>query len=881
MLKRILPHLASVAIFAILTVIFFTPYYDGQTLGAGDTTQWKAMAQEAISWKEKTGEDALWTNSMFGGMPTFQITVSYPGNWVHHIITALQVPFPEASVIIFLMFTGLYIMLLCFRVNPWLALAGALAYGLASFNLVSLEAGHNTKVMAMALMAPAIGGMVLAYRGRILLGGALAAFFISLNIDANHFQITFYLILTMGILGVYFLVESIIEKKVTEFGKATLVLIAAGILGFLPNVANLWSTWEYGKQTMRGGSSPLAEKKEGSTGGGLDIKYASRWSYGQFFYTSYTLRDKSGNVQNFGPDEQDDAQVLYDSLNKARPGEYTLTSDRSWDGEILSLMIPDIKGGGSGNELSDENPIVQKYSGGRTGDEIKGLKMQIASALYWGHQPFTSGPVYFGAAIVFLFIFSMLVVRSHIKWAALLLVFISIGLACGHNFFLFKLFFNTLPLFDKFRTPSMALVIAQIIMPLMGLLALNEVLEGKLDKEQLTKKLMISGGIALGIVLIFGLLGSFFYSFSGDNDARIAAQNPELVNMLKEQRASMLRMDSLRSLFFIAVVLGLVWAFIQQKISKPLMIAGVALFLLVDNGMVAKRYLSTSDFVASAQYSQNFEPSTADKQIMQDQSYYRVFDRTVDPYNTASPAYFHKLIGGYSPAKLQIYQDLIERQLSNGNMKVFDMLNTKYFKMPDQQGREQVGPNPGALGNAWLVHRIMHVNTANEEMNALAAADFEPGSVAIIHKDFNALVSDNNLGSDSMATIKLESYSPNKLVYSYNSATPQVAVFSEIYYAGKNGWKAYLDKKETPYFRANYVLRAMALPEGKHEIEFRFEPESYYTGNKIAYAGSALLFLFVLGTLGFSAYRRYKEIEAEPTPQPKVAAPQTKQVKKK
>ncbi|MFN8286752.1 MAG: hypothetical protein U0V74_08375 [Chitinophagales bacterium] len=881
MLKRILPHLAAVAIFAILTIVFFTPYYDGQTLGAGDTTQWKAMAHEAIEWKEKTGEDALWTNSMFGGMPTFQITVGYPGNWVHHIITALQIPFPEASVILFLMFVGLYILLLAFGVNPWLALGGAMAYGLASFNLISIEAGHNTKVMAMALMAPAIGGMVLAYRGKILLGGALTAFFISLNIDANHFQITFYLLLTMGVLGIYFLVESIIEKKIAEFGKATVVLIAAGILGFLPNVANLWSTWEYGKQTMRGGSSPLAEKKEASTGGGLDIKYASRWSYGQFFYTSYTLRDKSGNVQSFGPDEKDDAQALYDSLNKAKPGEYTFDSQRSWDGEILSLMIPDIKGGGSGNELSDDNPIVQKYSGGRSGDEIKGLKMQIASALYWGHQPFTSGPVYFGAAIVFLFIFGMFVLKSHIKWAALALVFISIGLACGHNFFLFKLFFNTLPLFNKFRTPSMALVIAQIVMPLIGLLALNEVLDGKQSREELTKKLMISGGIALGFVLLFGLLGSFMYSFVGDNDARIGAQNPELVNMLKEQRASMLRMDSLRSLLFIAVVMGLVWAFIQQKLDKGLMLAGIALFLVLDTGMVAKRYLSTGDFVANSQYSQNFEPSNADRQIMQDQSYYRVFDRTVDPYNTAAPAYFHKLIGGYSPAKLQIYQDLIERQLSSGNMKVFDMLNAKYFKMPDQQGREQVGPNPNALGNVWFVQRLMHVNTADEEMNALSSPEFEPRNVAVVHKDFNSVVSDNNLGADSSASIKLDTYSPNKLTYSYNSGTPQVAVFSEIYYAGKHGWKAYLDNKEAPYFRANYVLRAMALPEGKHTVEFRFEPESYYTGNKIAYAGSALLFLFVLGALGFSGYQRMKEIEAEPKPQPKVAAPQTKQVKKK
>lgn len=835
MKKRILPHVAAVLTFALLTVIYFYPYYKGMTLGAHDTTQWKAMAQETIAWKEKTGEQALWTNSMFGGMPTFQISVIYPGNWIDYLPKIFQAVFPEASALLFFMFAGFYILLLCFGVNSWLALAGSLAYGLASFNLISIEAGHNTKVMAMALMAPAIGGIVLAYRGKILMGGAITALFLSLNIDANHFQITYYLLLTMGLLGIYFLIESILEKKIVEFSKATAVLILAAGLSFVPNVANLWSTWEYGKQTMRGGGSQLIEKKSTSTGGGLDFEYATRWS------------------QGFS------------------------------DGEIFTILIPNLKGGASQTGLSTNSHTYKDLitKTGNADELIKNMPM------YFGEQPGTSGPVYFGAAILFFALLGLFIVKSRIKWMLLGISFFFIMLSFGHNTPFFKLFFDYLPVFNKFRTPTMALVIPQLCFPLLALLALNEIISGGIDAKNLTKKMLISAGILGTIILLFGFFG-VGASYVAKGDAGLVKYYPDwLIADIQKDRAGMVQSDALRTLFFIALAFGTVWLLMRKTISTNLFAFAIAVIFLLDGWLVANRYLNSDDFQENTEVAKSFQPSQTDLQILDDKDYYRVFE-TGDPFNNASPAYFHKLVGGYSPAKLQIYQDLIERQISNNNRKVFAMLNTKYFILSDDKGNKQAFRDTSkyalgmaALGNVWFVKNILHVNSADEEIDTLGALAFNPGSTAVIHKEFDALVSDKSLGNDSAASIKLDTYTPNKLTYSYSSSTPQVAVFSEIYYAGEHGWKAYVDGKEQPHFRCNYVLRGMALSEGKHTVEFLFEPKSYYTGNKIAYAGSFLLLAFVFGTLGFAGHKKMKEIEAEPKPEVKQAAQKAKPTTKK
>lgn len=802
MQKKYVPHVIAIAVFALLTILYLLPYYQGMTLSQGDVIQWEGMSKEIRDWNEQhPDEPALWTSRMFGGMPAYQIAIVYTGNFVSKIVRSLQVIFPDAAVLLFLMFAGFYVLLLCFDVSPWLSLAGALAYGVTTFGLISIEAGHNTKVQAMSLMAPVIGGLVAAYRGRILIGAAVTALFFSMVIDANHLQIAYYLAMTLGVLGVYFLIESIIEKQLPRFAKATGMLLLGVGLAVLPNVANLWATQEYAKETIRGGSSELTAKREATKGGGLDFEYATRWSYG-----------------------------------------FT-------DGEILSLLIPNIKGGGSGNTLSDDNKMVQRFAG--SGYPLEQIKKYIASQLYWGNQPFTSGPVYFGAAVVFLFVFSLLILQNNIKWALLVLTLLSITLSFGHNFFVFRLFFDYLPFFNKFRTPAMALVIAELTMPLMAVLALHQLLTQKADKERIVKMLKISGGITGGIVLLFGVMGGMFFSFSGAGDAELMQNNPDLLSLIKEERASMLRADAIRSLVFIGAAFALLWFWLQQKISVNAFIAAFAAVFLIDGWMVGKRYLNSDNFVEKSAYGNNHTPSRADMEILQDTDpNFRVFNVTTNSFNDAMTSYFHKSVGGYHAAKLIRYQDLIENQISKNNMSVLNMLNTKYFIVPNPQTKEPVAQrNPDALGNAWFVNNIQWVANADEEMAALS--NFNPSNTVVIDNRYKGLLKQGATATDSSATIQLTAFTPNKLSYAYNAAANAVAVFSEVYYSDGKGWNAYIDGQPAPHFRCNYVLRGMELPAGQHQVEFRFEPQSVVTGNKVALAGSFLLFAFVLGTFGF------------------------------
>jgi len=828
MQKRLLPHLAAVLVFALLTVIYFLPYFQGMTLNQGDVSQWEGMSKEIADWNKVHPDDpALWTDAMFGGMPAVQISLSFPGNYVTKVFNYIGMVFPFSSSYMFMMFLGFYILLLCLGVNPWLAMAGAIAYGLSSFTIISIEAGHNTKVQTMCLVAPIIGGVILAYRKNILLGAAITALFLSMAIASNHPQIVYYTLIALACLAVYFLVDGIIEKRVAHFVKASAVLVVAGLLALMPNIAGLWATQEYVKETMRGGSSELTQKKVQASGGGLDYTYATNWSYGLF------------------------------------------------DGEILSVLIPDIKGGSSGGELSEESNTYKTLIGkGVPENSAKGFTQR--APLYWGAQDFTSGPVYFGAAIVFLFLFAMLIVRNRIKWALLTIVIISVILGVGRNTFIYHIVFNLLPLFNKFRTPSMALAIAQLAVPAVALLGVNELINGKQSKDELIKKLKIAGAVTAGIVLVFGVFGSFFYSFTADSDKHWYDNNQGwILDALKKDRSSLLFMSGLRSLFFIGAAFGLVWFYIQKTLSKSILISGLAVVFLADAWMIDRRYLNTDNFVEVNKYESVHTPTQADQEIMKDPDpHYRVFNLTQNPFNDAMTSYFHQSIGGYSPVKLQRYQDLIENQISKNNLKVWSMLNTKYVITGGENQPPRAQRFDGA-GNAWFVKNIMWAKNADEEMADLGLAAWEPKVTAIVDERYKKEVPDNAIGSDSAAVIKLKEYTPNKVSYFSNSTSPQVAVFSEIFYDGSKGWNAYLDDKPVPHFRADYVLRAMAIPAGAHKIEFKFEPKSIVLGNKIAYAGSFLLFAFVFGTLGFAGYKRMKEIEAEPTPEPKPAATPT------
>ncbi len=809
--KSISQHLMAIAAFGFFTVLYFLPYYQGKVLNQHDIIQYNGMSKEITDWNEKHPEEpALWTNRMFGGMPAFQIAMSYPSNLIHKISELAGKFFPEATSSLFWLMAGFYLLLVTFNAPPLLAAAGAVAYALCSFNILSIEAGHNTKVLAMGFMAPTLAGVVRAWKGQFLQGAAITALFLSLCIDANHLQITYYLFLCIGFTGLFFLVQCVRDKNWKTFLSGSTVVVMSCLLALLPNLTNLWSTYEYQKETIRGGTSELSAKKAATTGGGLDFDYATRWSYGLM------------------------------------------------DGEILTLLIPNIKGGGTGSPLPES-------SASYTALVNQGVPPQQASQYlrqmptYWGSQPFTSGPVYFGAVLMGLFFLGLIAWNNPIRWAMLAVSLLGMFLAFGFHTPVYKLAFELFPFFNKFRNPSMALAIPQLFFPLIGIMGWYSLTQAKSGDPEMEKKLKIAAGIGLGTVGVFGLLGSFMSSFTGTVDQQLISNNQQwMVDALRADRASMLRSDAIRSIFFIGLSFGAAWMCLKGKLSSTVATAAIGLLAIADNWMVDSRYLSSEDYVEKMSYNQNYSPTAADLEILKDSDpNYRVFNLSRDPFNDAMTSYYHKSVGGYHAAKLIRYQDLIENQISKNNMNVLNMLNTRYFIMEDPQTKQPVARrNPGALGNAWLLNEIKWVKSADEEMNALS--NFNPASELIADERFKTLAAGNFSPPDSSAFIRQTSYSPNQLSYEYQSNSASVAVFSEIYYNEEKGWKAYLDGKEVPHFRANYVLRAMALPAGSHRIEFRFEPKSYVLGNQLSLAGSALIYLLLFGSLGLAWKQQQK-----------------------
>ncbi len=798
--KPLLPHLIAVVAFIVVTLAYLHPLLEGKVVYQGDITNYTGMSKEIKDFREKTGEEPLWTNSMFGGMPAYQISVLYPSNLVKYVDTALGLGLPRPANYLFLLMLGFYFLLIMLKVDYRLAIAGGFAFALASYSVIIIEAGHNSKVHAMAYMAPVIGSILLAYRGRLLLGAALTSLFLALQIYTNHLQITYYLLLTILLLGSVKLVYAVIEKTLPAFLKATVVLVIAAVIALLPNITNLWATYEYGQYTMRGKSdlsSDLAAGKEG-----LSQKYATDWSYGI--------------------------------------------------GESMTLLIPNFKGGGSNGELDTKSDtykalIDNKIPKGQAVGIIKNLP------LYWGDQPFTSGPVYLGAIICFLFILGLFTLKENDKWWLLGAAILSIVLSWGRNFPpVTDFFFAHFPGYNKFRAVSMTLVIAQFVFPVMALLALKNIFSGEIAASDLKKKLIYALSVVGGVSLFFVLMPGMFFDFVSAADENYAAKGfPEwLIDAIRTDRESLLRMDALRSLVFILISGGIIWLFMLNKLKKEIAMSLFAVLILADMLPVDLRYLNKSNFVNKKKAEKPFTPTQADNYILEDKDPdFRVLNLAANTFNDAGTSYFHKSIGGYHGAKLKRYQELIDQHISKNNIRVLNMLNTKYVIVQgEKDGPARPQQNPGALGNAWFVDEYRLV--ANPDSEIIALNTFEPKKTAIIDQYFENEVKGFTPQKDSTAQIKLTDYKPNHLSYQSKTATEQLAVFSEIYY--DKGWNAYVDGKLIPHFRTDFVLRAARIPAGEHKVEFKFEPTTYYTGEKIALGGSILLFIFVGVALFFS-----------------------------
>lgn len=790
---KLTPHLVAIVIMVIITFAYFHPLLEGKKLFQSDITHWKGMSKEILDYRASTGKEALWTNSMFGGMPAYQISVKHHSNFIAFFDKVFTLNLPHPAGLVFLYFIGFYILLVSLRVNPWLAIGGALAYAFSSYFLIIIEAGHNSKAHAIGYMAPVIAGILMTFRGKIYLGSLLTALFLSLELKANHLQITYYLMLIVLLLGICVFIDSLKNKKIKEFIKASGFLIVAAILALATNITNLWSTWEYGKDTIRG-KTELTTEKENRTSG-LDKDYATQWSYGI--------------------------------------------------AETYTLMIPNAKGGASDALGNNEKAM-------------RGIDPQIANNIagqnhYWGDQPFTSGPVYVGAIIVFLFILGLFVTKGNTRWWLLAVVVLSILLSWGKNFMpLTDFFLHYVPGYNKFRAVSMILVMANFAIPLLAILGLQAIFDNKDILLKNRKPLWISLGITGGLTLLFYILPDTFFSFLSQSEIAAIDQQrqtldssqlqgfDQIVSNLKAARINIFKADALRSLLLILAAAALVYTWLNTKLNKAYIYAGFALLVVIDMIPVASRYLNKDDFQSRSLVANPYKPTEADQLILKDTDpNFRVFNLTVSTFQDASTSYFHKSIGGYHGAKLRRYQEIIDHHIVKNNMNVLNMLNTKYFIIPGQDRRPEIQINFDALGNAWFVSEIKTVDNADQEINALT--DFNPAVTAVVDKRFNNLIGNFKPAVDSTSSIKLTKYAPNKLNYTYQSNIDQLAVFSEIYY--DKGWKAFIDNKPAPHFRVNYILRGMIVPAGNHEIEFRFEPAVYYTGNIIASVSSIILLL--------------------------------------
>lgn len=878
-LKSFLPHLLAVAFFLGLTMAYLSPVLKGKELQRHDYTVWKSSAKEAQDFKKETGETTLWTGTMFGGLPMY-LTSPVRDKVFLYIHKTIKVWKNENMGHLFLYLIGFYIALLVFRVKPWLAVAGAVAFAFSSYFFIIMQAGHGTKAFTIGYMPPIIAGAYLALKRKPLEGALLMAVFLALQIRVNHFQITYYTGLVVITLGIIWFIKAIKEKMILQFTKSTIFLLIGTFLAIGVNLTSIYTTYEYGKYSIRGPSELTHDSENQTTG--LDKDYATDWSYGV--------------------------------------------------GESFTFLVPNFNGGASAGSLSEDSEMFKLFA--QAQGKAAARKVVERLPLYWGPQPVTSGPVYVGAIVCFLFVLGLFVLRGPIRTWLIAITVISFVLGWGRNlmsgdlirfgliaagaivaikalcykddkkkqniFYLiaagiavlgiiisgmlpeetynypFSHFvLDYLPGYNKFRTVSMTLVIAELSMPLMGILAIAKVLSGEVEKPKFHKALYWSAGITGGLSLLLVIIsGSFSYESAAD-----AGMQQQIVDALRIDRQSLLKADALRSFVFVLLGAALMWAVYNKKIKETVFYPVLIALLLFDMWPINKRYLNDSHFVTKRKFEEQFNPTKADQIILEDADpNFRVLNLAVSTFNDATTSHFHKSIGGYHGAKMRRYQELIDFHISTeiqniarklntqptneevyqaiSENKVLNMLNTKYLILNPEGYPLQ---NQGALGNAWFAQNIIMVNNADEEIDKLYS--FNPEKDVVVDKRFSDELEGFKTTIDSTSSIDFEVYKPNYLKYATKSNSSQLAVFSEIYYP--KGWYAYIDGEPADYFRVNYLLRAMIIPAGEHEIEWRFDPKSVKVCNSVSYASSSILLLLALGIVGLNFRKKFNGNDEE------------------
>ncbi len=807
-------HFIIIAIFIVLVFFYFSPIFGGKSLVQHDVIQAEGSQKELFDYKAQDGQAPLWTNSMFGGMPTYQIWYAHATNITTYIGKGLKAVFPVPTDVVLLYLLGGYFLFSTLRLKPWLAAIGAIALAFTSYNFIYIEAGHLNKAYAIAYLPPIIGSVLLCYRGSRLWGPVLLALFMALEIRTNHIQMTYYLLIALLVYVLFELYYAYKDKTWKNFIQASALQIGAVILAVLVNASVLFPTYEYSKLTTRGKAN-IVKVEEGGNESGLDKKYAYDWSQGV--------------------------------------------------GENLTFLIPNAYGGKSNGVLDEKSEVVKFFT--KNGFP-EGQAVQIAQSLptYWGEKMFTSGPWYFGAAIIFLFILGLVIVKDRIKWWILTATVLIILLAFGRHFPLISdIFFDYFPMYNKFRAVESTLVIAAILIPLLAILTVNELLT-KADKiPRLDKKVLYTFVGVGGLCLLVGLMPSLFLDFKTSTHKdfistltqQLGDQNAanELGNALVKDRTALATKDAFRSLFIVALTFGLVWFYIKKKVALPAFLGVLAIIILADLWSVDKRYLNNDSFVDASAAKKHVVEREVDQLIRLDKDpSYRVLDLTTNPFSDARASYFHKSFGGYHAAKLMRYQEILEHQFNGAiNEDVLDMFNVRYLITQNQQnGAEQIQRRSTASGNAWFVNKVTFVKDNAQEMQAISS--FDPAKEAFVHEEFRSKLNATRLGQPTNAEIKLVSYHPDTLKYESSSPNDAFAVFSEVYY--DKGWKAYIDGNEVPIIRADYILRALQVPGGNHKIEFIFAPASMRISSIVSLIASIVLVLGLVAAGLISARKK-------------------------
>ncbi len=809
--KKAIPHIAVLVLFVVAALAYFSPVLQGDKLFQGDIVQYNGMAKQQRDFKAATGEETYWTNSAFGGMPTYQLGARYPNNFIKSIDLSIRF-LPRPADYLFLYLLGMYIFLLVLKVDYKLAFLGALAFGFSTYLIIIFGAGHNLKAHAIAYMPLVLSGIVLTFRRKYFWGFVLTAIALGLELVVNHFQMTFYLLLLVLMLGAAYLVDAIRKKELKHFGTSLAVLVAAVLFSVGFNSTNLMATSQYAKESTRGQSilsvNPDGTPKEGGTG--MSYEYITEYSYGK--------------------------------------------------AESLNLLVPRLMGGGSGEPYPEDSQLIDAFFKlGAGPDEINQILNQVPLYMYWGDQPIIEAPAYIGAVVVFLAFLGLFLVKGRTRWWLVGAFIFSLLLSWGKNLDWFtQLFIDYFPMYNKFRAVSSIQVIIELVLPVLAVLGLHQFFNDFVQKEKRQKVLMTAGGIVAGMLVLFFLLPETFFSFTGPYDAAVqealGEAGPGILEGLQEDRIAVMKEDTLRSLIFVLLTIGVLWTFLKGFLKENVVILALAVLIVVDLVGIDRRYVNNEDFVDARVMEQPFNQHGADVEVLKDKDpHFRVFDLTTNAFKSGRASYYHNALGGYSAVKLQRIQDVYDFYLSNQNMGVLNMFNVRYLMEFGDNGGVYASRNPYANGNAWFVSDYELVDTDDQEIQKLNQLDSK--NKAIIHSEFKEFVSGKTFAKDSTSQIKLIEVDPNTLRYTSTNKSDGLAVFSEVYY--KPGWEVTIDGQPAEHFRANYALRALAVPAGTHEIVFEFNPKVVANGSTITVI-TWLVFLLVCGGVWFLINKKKK-----------------------